>query len=133
MGCHRTKEDQSLKIILIIAATVLLIPINSYTWATSLVPTSKVSNPETAAKRFYGAWKRTDRPAARRVASRSAVSQLFKTRFTKGSPGWQFQGCERLGRGYDCYYSYEGGSATMRVTGNASAGYLVSSIKFTAD
>ena len=119
--------------VLIIAATALLIPVNPSTSAIALVHNEKVSNPEVAAKRLYGAWKRSDRPAARRVASRSAVNKLFKTRFTEGGPDWQFQGCERHRGGYDCFYYYEGGGATMRVTGGVSAGYRVRSVKFIAD
>ncbi len=122
-----------MKIILTIAAIMLIMLVNHSTAATALAPLGKISKPEVAAKRLYGAWKKSDRPAARRVASRSAVNQLFKTRFTGDAPDWQFQGCERRGSGYDCSYSYEGGAAIMRVTGSASAGFLVSSVKFIAD
>lgn len=122
-----------MKTILMLAAMTLLIPINSATSAPALSSNVKTSTPEAAAKGLYAAWKKGDRPAARRVASSSAVNQLFKTRFTKGAQDWQFQGCEKRQGGYDCSYYYEGGGATMRVTGGKSAGYRVQSVKFIAD
>lgn len=122
-----------MRIALILAAAVLLIPINQPTTATPLISKGKVSSAEAAAKSLYAAWRKYDRQAARRVASSIAVNQLFKTRPTKDAPQWQFQGCDKRPGGYDCSYSYEGGAATMRVTGSARAGYLVKSVKFIAD
>lgn len=122
-----------MKTILILAALALLIPINSTTSATARFSNGKTSTPEAAAKGLYGAWKKGDRGAARRVASPSAVNEIFKSRFTKGAADWQFQGCENRRGGYDCSYYYEGGGATMRVTGGKSSGYKVKSIKFIAD
>lgn len=111
----------------------LLLTISLYTSITELVPAEKISTPESAARMFYGAWKRNDRQAALAVASRTAVKQLFKTRFTQGAPDWQFQGCEKRRGGYDCSYYYEGGSATMGVVGSRSTGFRVTLVKFIAD
>jgi hypothetical protein len=126
-------KEWSFEKILIIAAVVLLLPLSLYTSTTAPGLTGKMSNPEVAAKRFCGAWKRHDRPAAQRAAPLPAVNQLFRARFTRGAPNWQFRGCEKRRGDYECLYYYEGSGTTMRVTGSQSAGYRVTSLKFIAD
>lgn len=91
----------------------------------------KITKPEVAAQRLYGAWKAHSRSAARKVASTAAVNKLFQKRWSK--PGMKFMGCENRAGGFDCSYYYEGGALLMRVEGGASAGYHVESIKYIAD
>lgn len=88
----------------------------------------KISKPEVAAQRLYGAYKRHNRRAALQVASTSAVKELFSSRWT--GPDWEFYGCEKSGAGYYCVYRYEAGGVRMRVIGGAKAGYRVQSVEF---
>jgi hypothetical protein len=120
-----------LKKILIIAAISLLITGTSGMSSTALLTAGKVSKPEGAAQGLYNAWKRNSRKAALRVASQSAVNKVFRTKYT--GPGWQFNGCEKRGSGYNCSYYYEGGGVNMRVTGSSRSGYRVNSVSFVAD
>jgi hypothetical protein len=120
------------KRILVIFAISLLVPLTSaLSSATTTPPLTKISKPETAAKKLYSAWKRHKRSEARQVASLAAVNKLFKTRYT--GPDWEFNGCEKRGAGYDCFYRYEGGGTTMRVVGGGASGYQVKSVSFIAD
>jgi hypothetical protein len=120
-----------LKKILIIAALSLLLTHTPAISSTALYAAGKASRPEAAAQGLYNAWKRNSRRAALQVATQSAVNKVFKTRYT--GPGWQFQGCEKKGAGYNCFYYYEGGGVNMRVTGSSRAGYRVSTVSFVAD
>jgi hypothetical protein len=119
------------KNILLIAILALLVTATPASSTTPFLNAGKVSKPERAAQGLYSAWKRNDRRAALRVASSSAVNKVFKTRYS--GPGWEFNGCEKRGKGYDCFYRYEGGGVNMRVTGSAAAGYIVRSVGFIAD
>ena len=120
-----------MKRVLIIAAISLLIPVMSVLSKPAPPSSGKVSKPETAATKLYAAWKGNNRSAALQVASSSAVKKMFRSRYT--GPDWEFNGCEKRGAGYDCFYRYEGGGVTMRVTGGAKAGYRVQSVGFIAD
>ena len=119
-----------MKKIFVIASLLMLIPVTSALPKT-LPNVGKASKPETAARSLYSAWKRNNRPAALQVATRSAVNKVFKTRWT--GPDWEFNGCEKRGSGYDCFYRYEGGGVNMRVTGGPRAGYRVQTVGFIAD
>jgi len=119
-----------MKKIFVVASLLLLVFVAAAAPNTLLIA-GKASNPEAAARGLYSAWKRHNRPAALRVASRSAVNKVFKTRWT--GPDWEFNGCERRGSGYDCFYRYEGGGVNMRVTGGPRAGYRVQTVGFIAD
>lgn len=92
---------------------------------------NRITAPQVAAQRLYLAWKGGNRPAALVVATPAAVNRLFSRPFT--GPDLQFQGCTNRNAGFDCAYSYEGGGLIMRVTGGASAGYRVESVRFVAD
>lgn len=116
---------------LVITAISLLMLATSALSTTTPLSSGKITKPETAAKKLYGAWKSHDRRAALRVASSAAVNKLFRNRYT--GPDWEFNGCEKRGAGYDCFYRYEGGGTSMRVTGSAAAGYRVQSVSFIAD
>jgi hypothetical protein len=119
------------KKILAVAVLSLLVTLTPAVSTASLLNAGKVSKPEAAAKSLYSAWKQHNRRAALKVATTSAVNKVFRTRYT--GPDWEFNGCERRAGGYDCFYRYEGGGVNMRVTGGASAGYLVRSVSFIAD
>lgn len=92
---------------------------------------NRITVPQVAARRLYLAWKGGNRPAALVVASPAAVNRLFSRPFT--GPDLRFQSCTNRDAGFDCAYSYEGGGLIMRVTGGASAGYRVESLRFIAD
>jgi hypothetical protein len=96
-----------------------------------VVRSGRIRTPTLCAQRLYRAWTHRDRAGARRVASKSAVDAMLKTR--ANGAGWRFEGCTRVSGGYDCFYWYEGGGANMRVTGSRSKGYRVQSIRFVAD
>ena len=93
----------------------------------------KSAKPEDAAQGLFNAWKAKDRAAAKKYASDIAISALFD----EGSAeGLQFQGCEKdesESDQYNCGYTYEGGAAIMRVTGNDTDGYKVTGAGFVAD
>ena len=92
----------------------------------------KISKPEAAAQRLYGAWKRNNRRAATQVASTSAVKELFSSRWKGPDSEWEFYGCEKSGAGYNCFYRNGPGGVRMRVIGGARAGYRVQSVGFIA-
>jgi hypothetical protein len=127
----REKETETVKRLLLIVALSLLVLVTSALPTTAPLDSGKISKPETAAKRLYSAWKRHSRRAALQVASSSAVNKMFRTRYT--GPDWEFNGCEKRGAGYDCFYRYEGGGTSMRVVGGTAAGYRVQSVSFIAD
>ena len=120
-----------MKKVLVIATLLLLVPVTSVLPKALALHAGKASTAEAAARGLYSAWKRNNRPAALQVASRSAVNKVFKTRWT--GPDWEFNGCEKRGSGYDCFYRYEGGGVNMRVTGGTRAGYRVQTVSFIAD
>ncbi len=120
-----------MKRILAIAAILLLSSVSSALPTTTPLHRSKISKPEIAAKKLYSAWKRNKRREALQVASSSAVNKIFKSRYT--GPDWEFNGCEKRGAGYDCFYRYEGGGVSMRVVAGAAASYRVQSVSFIAD
>ncbi len=120
-----------MKRILAIAAILLLSSVSSALPSITPLHGGKISKPEMAAKKLYGAWKRHNRRAARQVASSAAVRKIFRSRYT--GPDWEFNGCEKRGGGYDCFYRYEGGGVNMRVVGGAAASYRVQSVSFIAD
>jgi hypothetical protein len=110
---------------------MLLTSVSNALPTTTLLPRGKISKPETAARKLYSAWKRNKRPEALQVASSSAVNKIFKSRYT--GPNWEFNGCERRGAGYDCFYRYEGGGVSMRVVKGTGVSYRVQSVSFIAD
>jgi hypothetical protein len=94
-------------------------------------PAARTGSPDAVAQRLYRAWTRGDRRAALQVATPRVVRSLFRTS-GRGGAGWQFQGCERVGSGYRCAFSYEGGATTMTVR-RMRAGYRVVGIRYIAD
>lgn len=120
-----------MKRVLAIAAILLLTSVSNALPTAMLLPVGKISKPETAARKLYSAWKRNKRREALQVASSSAVTKIFKSRYT--GPDWEFNGCEKRGVGYDCFYRYEGGGVSMRVVKGAAASYRVQSVSFIAD
>ena len=120
-----------MKRVLAIAAILLLTSVSNALPTATLLPGGKISKPETAARKLYSAWKRNKRREALQVASSSAVNKIFRSRYT--GPDWEFNGCEKRGAGYDCFYRYEGGGVSMRVVRGAAASYRVQSVSFIAD
>jgi hypothetical protein len=124
----KKRKDKALKKVLVIAAILLLTSISS------ALPTTvplKISKPETAAQKLYSAWKRNKRREALQVATSAAVNKIFRNQYT--GPDWEFNGCEKHGTGYDCFYRYEGGGVSMRVMKGTGASYRVQSVSFIAD
>lgn len=111
------KSVVSLALILLCATTAWSLPVRRGTAAD-------------AAQGFYAAWKTHNRAAAGKVASRAAVAQLFKNKWT--GPDWYWQGCETTKRRTTCAYSYDGGAAifTMKAQGK---GYVVTAISYIID
>lgn len=120
-----------MKRVLAIAAILLLTSISFALPSTKPLTAGKISKPETAAQKLYSAWKRNKRSEALQVASSSAVNKMFKSRYT--GPDWEFNGCEKQGAGYTCFYRYEGGGVSMRVVKGKGASYRVQSVSFIAD
>jgi hypothetical protein len=125
------RKDEAMKRVLIVAAILLLTLLPFVLPTTGSLPRGKISKPETAAQKLYSAWKRNRHREALQVASSSAVNKIFRSRYT--GPYWEFNGCEKRGAGYDCFYRYEGGGVSMRVVKGTGASYRVQSISFIDD
>ena len=128
---QKKRKDETVKRVLAIAAILLLTSVSFALPTTKPLPRGKISKPETAVKKLYSAWKHNNRREALQVASSSAVNKIFRSRYT--GPDWEFNGCEKRGAGYDCFYRYEGGGVSMRVVRGAAASYRVQSVSFIAD
>lgn len=83
-----------------------------------------------AAQGFYAAWKSHDRKAAGKVASKAAVTKLFKNKWT--GPDWYFQGCNTEKRRTTCAYSYDGGAAIFAMKPQGK-GFIVTGISYIID
>jgi len=127
----RKGRDEAVKRVLIVAAILLLTSVSFALPTIKPLPRGKISKPETAAQKLYSAWKRNRRREALQVASSSAVNKIFRSRYT--GPDWEFNGCEKKGAGYDCFYRYEGGGVSMRVVKGTGVNYRVQSVTFIAD
>jgi hypothetical protein len=127
----KKRKDEAVKRVPAIAAILLLTSVSFALPTTRPLTGGKISKPETAAQKLYSAWKRNKRSEALQVASSSAVNKIFKTRYT--GPDWEFNGCEKRGAGYDCFYRYEGGGVSMRVVKGKSVSYSVEWVSFIAD
>jgi hypothetical protein len=91
---------------------------------------AKFVSPEAAARRLYDAWRRRNRRAALKVATRRAVNILFGNSWTSWRP-MKFKGCERSESGdIICrFISQRSGVLEMGVEGGASVGgYNVESV-----
>lgn len=97
--------------------------------------TAKPGGPQSAeetAQAFYEAWRVEDHEAAQEISEMEAHTTLFAT--PGADADWTFQGCEEAGeRLFDCAFSYEGGSAQMRVALTGLYGWRVLAVTFTAD
>ena len=97
--------------------------------------TAKPGGPQSAeetAQAFYEAWRAEDHEAAQEISEMEAHTTLFAT--PGADADWTFQGCEEAGeRIFDCAFSYEGGSAQMRVALTGLYGWRVLAVSFTAD
>lgn len=111
-------------------------PVPSPTPASTISPTPaaptaspiKISDPALAARYLYLTWKAGDRAAALLNADADAVKQLFAQPWT--SPDLQFQTCTAQGSGFDCTYYSAAAGLTMRVAGNPSNGYRVTTVQW---
>jgi hypothetical protein len=91
----------------------------------------KITNPATAARRLYLAWKSRNRKAALKVASDEAVKKLFGVRWRP----MKSKGCENENGSFECIYhdAKLDLDLAMVVEGGASAGYHVESISFSSE
>jgi len=89
----------------------------------------RFANPQAAADHLVAAWLADDRAEARKAASAAAVDTMFLLRDRRHPPS--FIGCTYRSPGFDCAYttgSAVGDTLVMRVTGGASAGWVVEAV-----
>jgi hypothetical protein len=85
--------------------------------------------PDAAAKHLLDSWRANDRAGALHAASKTAVDAMFRLASRSNPP--RPLGCSfaSIDRGYTCDYTgAEAGLLIMRVTGGASAGWVVTEV-----
>ena len=91
--------------------------------------------PGPVAQVFYDAWTVDDRSCAGEVATNEAIEDLFV--FDGSQADWTFEGCDPEGAdpdsGTECFFRYEGGSATFAMTWDVVDGWTVTAVTFTVD
>ncbi|WP_433424890.1 hypothetical protein ACQP1V_19015 [Microtetraspora malaysiensis] len=110
-----------------------ILMIVSGTKVTRVYESRHLTRPSTAAAYLFSAWQKGDRDRGLEVASTTAVSSLFRTKYDRAGVTYYPQGCTAEPKGFTCAYSYEGGALLTHVTGSRSSGYEVRSISFIAD
>jgi len=102
-----------------------------YPTHTTPPPTSRIPNPEMAARQVFEAWQAGNQRRALGAATPAAVRTLFAFQPSQAKD-LRFTGCRLLSGGYNCGYFAEWSVGLyiidMRVQGGASAGYRVVSI-----
>jgi Protein of unknown function (DUF4232) len=90
----------------------------------------RISDPQVAADRLVAAWLRGDREAARRVASRPVIEQLFRSSPPAHTP--PALPCRLVDLGvFMCSYTLsEHAELSIVVEGGASVGYRVTGLEF---
>jgi hypothetical protein len=92
-----------------------------------------ITKPSTVAKWLFKAWQKNDRYRGLEIATKGAVTTLFRAKYDPHGVTYFYQGCTAEPKGYACAYSYEGGALSMHVRGSKVRGYYVRSISYIAD
>lgn len=95
---------------------------------------AKIASPEDLVKTFMKACEEKNKDLASKLAVPKVVDRFFSVQGS--AEGLTFQGCnedEKDKNKHYCAYSYEGGSMSFTITGDATNGFKIISEEETAD
>ena len=120
-----------------LAATLVVVLISiSSCFAALLHNVGQENSPEETAKQFYAAFKRGDRRAALKLATRAVVREVFENNAKKAD--WHFTDCSepkvKTHGDITCFYIFQGGGIGMFMRKQADGSYrIVSTYYMTED